>query len=162
MLINTNQYIWHAYQTSISNESQDDVHLNRSWKEKEIITSLSSAEVMMSKSLGVLFRIRSRTQPPTRYTSYPVVWQKGPFSATENKSFTLNNKMQRGRGSRFTQKTHQFNYWLFAFSFKIKATGLNLSILTLSLQGVTKAAFNKFNSILNDINSFKLDVWCFQ
>jgi len=29
-------------------------------------TSLSSAEVSISKSFGVRFKIRSRTQPPTR------------------------------------------------------------------------------------------------
>lgn len=29
-------------------------------------TSLSSADVIMSKSLGILFKIRSRTHPPTR------------------------------------------------------------------------------------------------
>lgn len=34
-------------------------------------TSLSSADVTMSKSFGVLFIMRSLTQPPTRYTSYP-------------------------------------------------------------------------------------------
>lgn len=35
------------------------------------LTSFSSAEVMISKSLGTRSNIRSLTHPPTRYTSKP-------------------------------------------------------------------------------------------
>lgn len=35
------------------------------------LTSLSSAEVIISKSFGTRLNIRSLTHPPTRYTSKP-------------------------------------------------------------------------------------------